>query len=733
MRFSVQKKIVLLGAGLSLLLMIAAFLTSFFIYKNRSIENYIKSIDNSIEELENSIADNSSKEDMEPIVVQVLMTYLDHIDDVVPEFKTVGEEYEYYADLYNMIYPAKKGFFDLSQIKLKYQNTYLDISSSLTNASISAGTNIAYAGIILDSNITHDDGRMIYLFDSIFRFGKTEGNFFGADYKFTKNDIDVDSSNIKGEFIINGSNARTLDIYLGKFKDILNKQYDETTTNSILNNYEEIADMDVIVTAFIEYDLSILNSDYRFFAIIEGISLLAVLIILAISYILIARFVIVKNIVELTSSTRKFTTNIKNGEEINVINPDIKSSDEIGELSESFIKMEEEIINYTEKIELVTKEREKLNAELSVASKIQLEALPKKTLNDHRVLIEASIKSAKEVGGDFYDYFYIDDNHLAIIVSDVSGKGVPAALFMMRAKELIKSKIMSNKSIEDVCYEVNNELIENNDAGLFITAFIGILDFTKLELEVVNCGHEKPYIIKNDEVERYDVESNFILGGIDNFKYKKDIIKLDKNNRLFVHTDGLNESINDLREEFGYDRIIESLKKNSKKRLSEIIEGLSKELNEFTNNADAFDDVTMLLVELKSSNLMFEYKNPDYSVIDEVTSKFDDYYSYLNQEILSKVNIVIDEVLNNYISYDSNGDLLITVDINYLNNELIIEFSNNGVEFNPLEKEINYIEEYSDDLKVGGLGLTIIKSFASELKYERKDGMNHLTFKKIVD
>ena len=137
----------------------------------------------------------------------------------------------------------------------------------------------------------------------------------------------------------------------------------------------------------------------------------------------------------------------------------------------------------------------------------------------------------------------------------------------------------------------------------------------------------------------------------------------------------------------------------------------------------------MLVLELKSPKLRFEYKNPDYSIIEEVTNKFNDYYSYLNQELLSKINIIIDELLNNYISYDSNGNLIVTVDINYDNNELVIQFSNNGVEFNPLEKEVNYIEEYSDDLEIGGLGLTIIKSFASDMNYERKADFNILTMK----
>ena len=334
MRFSVQRKIVLLGAGLSFLLMITAFFTSFFIYMHRSQENYIKSIDNSIDELENTIADEQSIEEMKPIAFNALKIYLDNMDSRVPEFNTPDEKFEYYADLYSIIYPSKG--FGLSQEKLKYRNTYLDVSSSLTNASISAGTHVAYAGVIIDSKVTKDDGRLLYLFDSKFRFTNTDGNFFGTDYKMTKEDIDVDKESVRGEYIINGKNARTLDINFGKFKELAEEYYDAETANSYS---ADIQNMDVILTAFIEYDLSILNADYQFFAIIEGVSLLAVLIILAISYILIARFVIVKNIVELTSSTKDFTNNIMDGKEISIINPNIKSHDEIGELSESFVKM----------------------------------------------------------------------------------------------------------------------------------------------------------------------------------------------------------------------------------------------------------------------------------------------------------------------------------------------------------------------------------------------------------
>ena len=701
MRFSVRKKLILIGTIISFSFFIAAFSLSFFIFRSYTIKNFIKSIDNSIAELEFAIGDQQSLDQMSSIVEAVYDTYLEHINDE-KNFSSREEEIEYYTSVYPMMYD-QPGIIGMSYDKLTNTNSYLDISSSLACAAISAGGRMAYAGIIISKDISLDNGRFLYLFDSKFRFNQTEeGHPFGSDYKLKEDDLDENPNSKYGGYIIDGKKARVVDFHLG-----------------------EVLDNDITITAFIEYDDKAVNDSILVFGIIDAISLLAVLILLTIAYILFSHFVVVKNITTLTNSTKEFTNGVISGDVLKSVNPNIKSKDEIGLLSESFIQMEDEIINYTEKIKQATAEKEKINAELAIATSIQLESLPKNSLNDKNILINTYIKSAKEVGGDFYDYFYIDNNHLAIIISDVSGKGIPAALFMMRSKELIKSKLISNKNLEDVCFEVNNELLNNNEAGLFITAFIGVLDINTKTLDIVSCGHEKPFLLSNGNAMRLALKSNFILGGVKNYKYHNDSIKLNEGDRLFLHTDGLNESIDDNEIEFGYDRIACCLKDNYYNKLSDILINLDKKLNEFTNNKEQFDDITMLILEMKSSKLEFSFNNPNYEIIEEVTNKFSDYYSYFDKNIISKVSTVIDEVLNNYISYEKKEDLIINISFDYIDDKLVILFKNNGTSFNPLLKEDKYIKD-DTNLLPGGLGITIVKNLSNDVIYDRIDDYNVL-------
>ncbi len=705
MRYTIQKKIIFLGAFLSFLLLSGAFITSFFIYRYRSNQAFINSIDNSIKELESTVGDDDTLNSIRQFYDAFIMVYNEHKNDDLSNIKTNDEKKEYYTNTYDNIYSSGVGF-GLSYQKVMLQNAYLDVSSKLSNAQVSAGSPHSYIGFF------PDDKRFVYLFDSKFNLKDCSGDGFycGEQYFLNEDDLDLDPNIKTGGYVINGKTARVIDFEIGK---------DEN-------------DIPIIITAFIEYDNQIVTNDLKFFSLVLGLTLAGILIILIFIYILIARIVIIKNLKILTNSVNEFTENIRNGKASDVIESNIKSSDEIGLLSDSYNTMAHEIIEYTKKIEKATREQERIEAELQIATNIQLESLPKNSLNDSNILLNASIKSAKEVGGDFYDYFYIDKNNLAIIVSDVSGKGIPAALFMMKAKELIKSKLLSNMNLANVAFMVNNELLINNEEGLFITAFIGILNIESKKLEVINCGHERPYLIRDGKVSQLQIDSNFILGGIDDYEYKTEIISLKENDRLFIHTDGLNESINSNNIEFGYERILDSLSNSINNRLEDILISMDEELNKFTDNSQLFDDVTMVILEIKTPKLNFKFKNPDYEIIELVTNKFNDYYSYIDKDNLSKINIVIDEVLNNYISYEKKEDLIIEIEFEYINNQLVVKFLNNGEEFNPLLMKDNYIEEYSDDLKLGGFGITIIKNITDDLYYERKDDRNIFIIKKNV-
>ena len=714
MRLNIRQKIFLLGFGLTFILVLLAFITSFFSYKNRVEKKYDDTLKLSIEVANDWFSDikvgsesYKTLDSRSDVVEYIVKTYTNFVadDETYPDLNNKSNEelYKYLSTIYSDLYPPL-GPMSMSKTGPINRSHFASLKSDLVSA-------LGIADGIQGDLVYYDkkNDRYLNIVDTIFRF----------------------------------DDANYVDEMPGSYKKL--DDYDHKVINEIKSNgyYKEGNQLtyfiditendDLSLRLILKYDKTVVADSIRAFSIILASTLIGISILLVVSYVFFAHLMIVKNVKKLTLTSDKFKEKLLNNEGLEVINTNINSRDEIGILSESFLLLENEIINYAERVEDATKEKERLNAELSVASKIQLESLPKNNINDKNVLVSASITSAKEVGGDFYDYFYIDDKHLAIIISDVSGKGIPAALFMMRSKELIKSKLLTNKKLEDVLFEVNNELLENNEAGLFITSFIGVLNVETKSLNFINAGHERPYLIRENEIKKLDVKSNFILGGIENFKYESEEIKLFDNDIIFMYTDGLNESINDFNEEFGYGRISDNLEKSKNEEIKNIINNMQKSLNEFTKDKEAFDDVTMLVLEIKSKNCNFHFENPKFDIIEEVINKFNDYYSYLDKKILSEVSIIFDEMLNNYISYEKVDNLFIDINTKIINNELIIEFINNGLEFNPLNRENKKILNDSRDVEIGGFGISIVKNLSSDISYERKNEENVLTIKKLLN
>ncbi len=721
MFWSIRTKIILLGSITSFLLIGFALLISFFVYQNKAYNQLDKNVDKSVHEI---------KYNLDAAAVSFLNESWGRIEEVIktnpddPAMDTYTEKFDYYTNKFNYIYPSSGGL-GLSYQKARYRNSYMDISNDLKSAVVSSGGKTAFIGYI-----TPDSNRMHYLVDSNFVFDtKFDVNIPLEDYKFygsyqeltSEYFSQTDFNNSEGfscwTAVINGHKHRVAEMFFGSGvyeTDEYGDQYETGSTFYI----------------FIRYDTKEIDELVTNYLITEIISFSAVLVILVLLFGLASHFLISKNISKLNSSTLAFTKSMSNNEKIEVITPTIKAKDEIGTLSKSFVSLETTLIDYINQVERDAKEREKMNAELSIASKIQIEALPKSSCNDKNIILNASITSAKEVGGDFYDYFYIDDNNFAIVISDVSGKGIPASLFMMRGKELIKSKLLSKMNIEDVCYSVNNELLENNDEGLFITSFIGVYNIKNDELTFVNCGHEKPYLI-GDDVIKLDTNSNFILGGMNDFKYKSEKIKLN-GKRLFLYTDGLNESIDDKNEEFSYERIKNVLVDNKTQNNNVILKNMIDKLHEFTRGLEQFDDITMLIFNSNDNKISLEYKNPGFEIIDDVVDKINNKYSFVDRKILSELSIIFDEMLNNYISYEKKDNLIIGIDMNIDNNYINIKFKNNGDEFNPLIKDDKYIETDADITGIGGFGITIVKNLVDEIRYERDNNLNILSLKKKI-
>jgi len=278
-----------------------------------------------------------------------------------------------------------------------------------------------------------------------------------------------------------------------------------------------------------------------------------------------------------------------------------KNRSETGVLAEAFRLMVLDIDNYIDNLTKVTAEKERIGAELNVATQIQASmlpcifpAFPERAEFD----IYATMQPAKEVGGDFYDFFLIDNDNLAVVMADVSGKGVPAALFMVIAKTLIKNNAQLGKSPKEVFETVNNILCENNDAGMFVTAFMGYLNIPSGKFTFVNAGHNFPLIKKQNKYEFLKTKPAFILAGMENIVYKENELFLKSGDVLFLYTDGVTEAMNRSYELFSDAKLLETAEKYKDTSPLELLPIIKKEIDKFADGAEQADDITMLALKI---------------------------------------------------------------------------------------------------------------------------------------
>ena len=295
----------------------------------------------------------------------------------------------------------------------------------------------------------------------------------------------------------------------------------------------------------------------------------------------------------------KLTDTVKNTGECDFDKKsDIDSRDEIGDLARGFNKMQDDLKLYTENLKTVTAEKERISAELNVATQIQAYMLPRTFPpfpQNKEIDLFASMTPAKEVGGDFYDFFLIDQNHLALVIADVSGKGVPAALFMVNAKTMIKNRAMQGGTPAQILEDVNNQLCEGNAADMFVTCWLGICDLSTGIMTAANAGHEFPAICGSDrKFELLKDKHGFVLAGMEGARYRDYTIQLEQGGSIFVYTDGVPEATDADSAMFGADRMLESLNRRPDKKPDVFISQVGSAVKEFTGEAPQFDDITMV-------------------------------------------------------------------------------------------------------------------------------------------
>ena len=285
-----------------------------------------------------------------------------------------------------------------------------------------------------------------------------------------------------------------------------------------------------------------------------------------------------------------------------VIDLPIRSKDEIGDLYQKTRSMQQNLIDYMASLTKVTAEKERIGTELSIATRIQASMLPQvfpAYPERHEFDLYASMDPAKEVGGDFYDFFLVDDDHLCIVMADVSGKGVPAALFMMASRIIIANNAMAGKSPAQVLYDTNTTLLANGQDDMFVTVWIGILEISTGRLTASNGGHEYPVLTKDGRFEMYKDVHSFLVGGMPGVKYKEYELQLNPGDKLFVYTDGVPEAQDSEKKMFGMDRTVDTLNENREASPKELLQSVRKAVDAFVGDAEPFDDLTMLCLEYK--------------------------------------------------------------------------------------------------------------------------------------
>ncbi len=431
--------------------------------------------------------------------------------------------------------------------------------------------------------------------------------------------------------------------------------------------------------------------------------------------------------------------------EISVKLPEISTGDEIELMADSILQMEIDIRSYIEELTQVTAERERIGAELNVATKIQADMLPsifpafpeREDFN-----IYASMTPAKEVGGDFYDFFIVDENRLVMVMADVSGKGIPAALFMVISKTLLKNYAQSGMSAKEILETVNNKLCENNQAEMFVTVWIGILDFSTGKMVCANAGHEYPAIYrKGGNYELLKDKHGFVLGGMENIRQYEYEIQLHAGDKVFLYTDGVTEATDAKEELYGDTRMVSVLNTVVDGTMEETLAAVKNDIDRFVGDVPQFDDITMMCLEYLGASKDKEKAVKELTLeatIENVQTVTNFAEKEMEQmgvplKVQTQINIAIDEMFSNIAKYAyQKGTGMVTVRIQQTDdpNGVALTFIDGGIPYNPLEKEDPDVTLPVEDRNVGGLGIFVVKNSMDEITYEYEEGKNILRIRK---
>ena len=446
-------------------------------------------------------------------------------------------------------------------------------------------------------------------------------------------------------------------------------------------------------------------------------------------YILIKR-VIINNLQKINDTLGRITKGDLN------VTVDVRSSQEFSSLSDDINSTVSTLKRY------IAEAAARIDKELEYAKQIQLSALPTNFPDKESFGIYAQMIAAKEVGGDFYDFYKINDTTVAVLVADVSGKGIPAAMFMMTAKTLIKDLAESGMAVHDIFTKANEKLCENNESGMFVTAWMGILDLPTGTMQFANAGHNPPLLKRSDgEYEFLKARPGFVLAGMEGMRYRCGEITLQPGDRLFLYTDGVTEATNTENNLYGESRLVTFMNQNATMEADALLPALKTNIDEFVGEAPQFDDITMLLLDYKQEKGETQMMKKTFpakiealsDVLEFVEQSLENFACPMKQQMA--ISVAMEELFVNVARYaygDGEGDLTLGIGFDVQSREVTFQMIDQGVPFDPLKKADPDITLSAEAREIGGLGILIAKKTMDTLAYAYENGENILTMSKKI-
>ena len=464
--------------------------------------------------------------------------------------------------------------------------------------------------------------------------------------------------------------------------------------------------------------------------------------------------------------------------DFNVTMPEITGHDEISEFATAFSKMLTEIRDRIEK----EKDMKRIERELDLARNIQLSMLPgeerDENSEDDRHELAPYLRPAKEVGGDFYDFFKIDNDHICVVVGDVSGKGVPAALFMMVSRIILRTMSKNLKSVVNAFNKTNYALAKRNNLMMFVTVWAGVIDLRTGRIEFASAGHNPPAVRHSDgSVEFIPSKSELVMAVMEDTVYTQQTYDLKKGDTLFLYTDGVTEATNDRDELFGNDRLLAALKKGGNQNTADTCTQVKKSIDEFVQETPQFDDITMLAVKFngndepvweryeKTVNVSEDDRGTLKTFVQDILTPMDgakkmqmqdawERYEKIvdvipeNQDILTafvegilapmegsmksqmQINIAIDEIYSNIVKFSGATEVTLIVEVRKATLSARLTFIDNGKPYDPIKQADPDVTLPIEEREIGGLGIFIVKKTMDSVCYRRNGDKNELAITK---